>query len=89
MDEVTIEVQLGEVGSNYGKMKFAFVVGNDGSAFMKIYAFDPSDLRKSGIFMRLHEDQYQKLWSVMFKADETIEKLRLTGQVKDGLMRRQ
>ena len=52
------------------------VVNEDGDAYLQIYAWDPSDRRKAGVFLSLGESGYRELKAVMEKAKQTIEKLR-------------
>ncbi len=89
MDDVSVQVNLGSVSSLCGKLSFSFVVRNNGGAHVQIYGSDPSDGRKSGVLLLLDESQYQQLKTIISKTDETIEKLRASGQVKEAFDWRQ
>lgn len=85
MDDASMEVSLGSVQSLCGKLSFSFVVRSSGDAHLQIYGSDPSDGRKSGILLTLNESEYQKLKALIEKTDQTIEKLRVAGQMRTML----
>ena len=80
MNAVSLQFNLGSVGSNRGELKFTFVVSNNGNAHLEIYAFDRTDLRKSGVLLMLDERNYRTLKQLIADTEETIEKLKLSGQ---------
>jgi hypothetical protein len=85
VDEASLQLNLGCVESRWGKLSFSFVVRSSGDAHLQIYGYDPSDLRKSGVLLNLNESEYQKLKELIEKTDQTIEKLRGSGQFKTML----
>ena len=55
MQDVSLQFNIGSISSLSGELSFTFVVSNGGSAHLQLYAFDPSDRRKSGVFFRFDE----------------------------------
>jgi hypothetical protein len=81
MNDASLQFNIGSVGSRYGQLKFSFVVSNDGNAYLQIYASDPSDLRISGVLLMLDEHGYGNLKQLIAKTDQSIERLRSSGQL--------
>lgn len=85
MDDMSLQVNIGTVGSVCGQLKFAFVVHSSGVAHLQIYASDPSDGRKAGVLLTLDEEGYSDLKTLLQRTDETISRLRAIGQVQGDL----
>ncbi len=81
LDDLSLEVKLGSVEDIIGTLNFKLEVRANGESTINVYAFDPSDLRKSGVLLSLDENMYQKLKIVIEKTDATIEKLKASGQM--------
>ncbi len=80
MKDASIQVELGSFGSRSGEMNFKFIAQNNGSIRIQVYAYDPSDLRKSGVIINLDTNQYQNLKSLIQHTDEMIEQMRTPRQ---------
>jgi hypothetical protein len=81
MEDASLQFNLGSVGGRFGELKFSFIVFNNGNAHLQIWAHDPSDMRRSGVLIQVAEYGYRTLKQLLAKADETIEKLRASGQL--------
>jgi len=80
MEDASLQVNLGTVGSRSGELKFSFIVQSAGNARMQIYAYDPSDMRKSGVILTLQKEQYEHLKNIIRKSDELIDQMQTRGQ---------
>jgi hypothetical protein len=80
-----LSIDVGSVSTLCGKMMFSVNVHSTGEGHVQIYAYDPSDLRKSGVMLVLGEDQYTELRSVLEDLDHTIQKLQANGQMQPRL----
>ena len=81
MDDISININLGNVESIYGKLSFTLVVKANLKGVLQLYASDPSDMRKSGTLIQLDADGYSDLKQIINKVDSTIEKLEQTNQM--------
>ena len=81
MEDASLQFNLGSIGGRFGELKFSFIVFNNGNAHLQIWAHDPSDMRRSGVLIQVAEYGYRTLKQLLAKADETIEKLRASGQL--------
>ena len=81
MEDASLQFNLGSVGGRFGELKFSFIVFNNRNAHLQIWAHDPSDMRRSGVLIQVAEYGYRTLKQLLAKADETIEKLRASGQL--------
>ncbi len=79
--DASLQFALGNVGGRFGELKFSFIVFDNGNAHLQIWAHDPSDMRRSGVLLQVAEYGYRTLKQLLAKADETIEKLRASGQL--------
>jgi translation elongation factor EF-Tu-like GTPase len=74
MDNVSLQVNVGAVESIRGTLKFSLVVQSDGATSVHIFAFDPTDGRKTGVLLTLDEGQYRHLKDLISDTDEAISK---------------
>ncbi|HEX8638392.1 MAG TPA: hypothetical protein VF692_10040 [Pyrinomonadaceae bacterium] len=82
MQNESIQINLSSISSQFsGKLDFTFIASNDGSVHLRIYAFDPKDLRKSGIHLMLSDSKYQSFKDIVTNIDETIKKLKQSGKI--------
>ena len=81
MDNVTVEVHLGEVRSLGSRLKFSLKLGSDGNGQLEIYASD-SDGRRSGTLLWLDETGYEELKQMMGRTELTISELRVSGRLR-------
>lgn len=79
--DASLQFRLGSVGGRFGELKFSFIVLENGNGHLQIWAFDPSDMRRSGVLLQVAEYGYRTLKQLLAKTDETIEKLRASGQL--------
>ena len=83
--DMTLDVKIGEITSICGKMNFTLTVHSSGNGHVRIFAFDPSDRRKSGIGLYLDENGYSDLKKIITKLENTIQSLRASNRMKDRL----
>ncbi len=76
MDDVTVTIQLGSISSYAGELSFSLNVRANGLEEMQVYASDPKDRRKAGVFLRLSQSQIRELGDIVEKA------LTATGRLK-------
>jgi len=81
MEDASLQFNLGSVGGRFGELKFSFVVFDNGNAHLQIWAYDPSDMRRSGVLLQVAEYGYRTLKELLAKTDQTIEKLKASGQL--------
>lgn len=81
MDAASLEFNLGSVSWHFGRLNFFFIVLNNGNAYLQLFADDPSNARKSGVLLQVAEYGYRTLKQLLVKAEETIEKLKISGQL--------
>ncbi len=84
-DDMSLEVNLGSIESMSGKLNFELIVHSSGDAHIRLYAFDPSDLRKSGIMLFLDENGYSDLKDIFTKLENTIQKLRNSNRMNNKM----
>ncbi len=77
-----IKIRVGEIGSRNAKLMFDFVSDEYQVGSLTLIAFDPSDMRKSGIFMALNGQDVRKLRQILDAADQAAEKLKKNDQLK-------
>ena len=61
MDDISININVGNVSSFGGKISFTLVVKPDMEGIIQLYAYDPSDMRKSGTLIQLDAYGYSEL----------------------------
>jgi len=88
MDDMSLQINLGSIRSFCGGLDFEFVVHSSGDAHIRLYAYDPTDRRKSGVILTLEDKEYQELKNIIGRADQTIERMRTAGQINKRLTRR-
>jgi len=81
MDDISININLGNVSSIIGKLGFTLVVKPDMQGVLHLYAHDPTDMRKSGVLIQLDANGYSELKKIIEKIDSTIEKLESSKQM--------
>ena len=85
MDGMAFEVNLGAVQSYGGKFSFSIAVDEKGMGQVRIFASDPSDLRKSGVLMILNEERLNQLDDLLEKVHSVALKMRTEGRMKELL----
>jgi murein L,D-transpeptidase YcbB/YkuD len=68
MDDVSLQVELGRIVNHSGVLSFKIVINGNGSESIQVYAYDPSDMRKSGVFLSLSTNQINDLEKIIAKA---------------------
>jgi len=86
MNGNSTHIEIGKVISFCGTMMFALVLKNNGDGQLHIYCHDQSDMRKKGVLLVLDESRYHALKTIMTKTDETIEKIKSSGQLKQMVL---
>jgi hypothetical protein len=86
MEDASLQFNLGSVGGKFGELRFSFIVFDNGNAHLQIWAYDPSDTRRSGVLLQVAEYGYRTLKQLLAKADETIAKLKASGQLQRMLV---
>jgi hypothetical protein len=81
MDDISININVGNVSSICGKLTFTLVVKPDMQGVLQLYAYDPTDMRKSGTLIQLDANRYSELKQIINKIDATIEKLESSNQM--------
>ncbi len=81
MDDISININLGNVSSLCGKLDFTLVVKPNMQGVLQLYARDPTDMRKSGTLIQLDANGYSELKKIIDKIDATIEKLESSNQM--------
>jgi len=76
MEDTSVQFNLGTIDSHGGKLIFQFVVEQDGSAYLNVLAFDPSDPTNLGIMSALDASEYQKLKQIVEDTDNLFTKLK-------------
>lgn len=84
--DMSLEIDLGSVTSVCGELHFRLKIDGYGRGHLQIYAFDPDDMRESGILLLLDEGGYGDLKRVLAKADATIQKIRSAGQMRGMIL---
>ena len=82
----SMQLTLGSVGSSFGQLSFSFIVQNDGSGHLSIYASDPSNLRKSGVIVSCDGHGFESLKQLIGSTDELIGRLQAANQMKRMLI---
>jgi len=82
MDDISININVGNVSSLCGKLSFTLVVKPNMQGVIQLYAHDPTDMRKSGTLIQLDANGYSVLKNIIGKIDDTIEKLESSNQMK-------
>ncbi|QDV51786.1 hypothetical protein [Gimesia fumaroli] len=86
LEDMSLEVNIGSVQSNFGKLSFELTVHSSGDAHVRVYAFDPSDMRKSGVMLFLDEAGYSDLKNLFTKLENTILKLRNSNRMNNRMI---
>ena len=81
MDDISININVGNVSSLCGKLRFTLVVKPNMQGVLQLYANDPTDMRKSGTLIQLDANGYSELKKIIDKIDNTIEKLESSNQM--------
>lgn len=81
MDDISININVGNVSSLCGKLSFTLVVKPNMQGVIQLYAHDPTDMRKSGTLIQLDANGYSELKKLIGKIDTTIEKLESSNQM--------
>ncbi|WP_139228291.1 hypothetical protein [Planctomicrobium piriforme] len=80
-----LKIDLGSMNGDTGVLRFNLVVKTSGLGYIEAYAFDPTDLRKSGVFFRLGQAEYEELQAVLVNAETTISRFVDAGQMNPRL----
>lgn len=83
MSEVSLEIKLGSISSICGTLSFTLRIDQNQKGKLYLYAYDPSDLRKSGILLNLDANGYSDLKKNIENIDLTIDKLQTSNQLTD------
>jgi hypothetical protein len=83
--DMSLEVNLGNVSDSSNRMSFSFKVHGSGAAHVRIYTYDTTNLRKTGIFVTLDQEGYEQLKAIVAKTDSTIQRLQSAGRIQDRL----
>jgi len=67
----TTEVEIGQISKIVGALKFSLFIHADQSAYLQVYAFDPTNLRKTGIIFFLTEKEVADVQSLINKTEES------------------
>ncbi len=78
LKDMTLEIKLGTLTSYSGTMSFDLKIDGEGVGNIQVYAYDPKDMRKSGVFFRIGEAGLADLKGIVAKAEQTLEDLRRT-----------
>ena len=81
MDDISININVGNVSSLCGKLSFTLVVKPNMQGVIQLYAHDPTDMRKSGTLIQLDANGYSELKKIIGKIDDTIGKLESSNQM--------
>ncbi|MDE2098830.1 MAG: hypothetical protein KGL39_16375 [Patescibacteria group bacterium] len=73
--DAKLRIDIGEVQSGSGRLRFGLEIQGTGRGHLGIYADDPNNSRKSGVFVFLNLDGYNQLRRIIRKTDETIKEL--------------
>lgn len=84
--DAELRITIGEAGNEYGKLKVALQVKGDGRGHVVLYADDPSNKRRDGVFVALNLTQYNQLRALVRKTDETIKQLSETKQLQSLML---
>jgi hypothetical protein len=82
MEDISIDIRLGKVKSYSGELSFSLHVDQKMQGQLHIYCSDPTDMRKSGVFLRLDANGYSELKKLIEKVDQTIEKMQHSQQME-------
>lgn len=72
--DASLQVKLGEVSSSIGCMSFTYVLEENGREQLQVYCYDPTDMRKSGVFLRLEEREVAKLEEILLEAKNATKR---------------
>lgn len=77
-----VEIHMGEVMSAWasGKLAFDIIVHDDGTAYVQLYASDPTDRRKSGVLLMLGWAEWCQLWQVMNELHAALDRMHTARQ---------
>jgi hypothetical protein len=82
MDDISINIKLGSLGSRYGKIDFKLEIKSNMQGTLQLYAYDPTDLRKSGTLIYLDANGFSELKLMIEKIQNTIDRLENSNQMK-------
>lgn len=81
MDDISINIKVGNLSSICGTLTFTLVVKPDMQGVLQLYAYDPTDMRKSGTLLQLDANGHSELKKNISKIDSTIGKLESSNQM--------
>lgn len=73
MDDISIDIKLGKVASHSGSLAFTLRVEQNMKGHLQLYAYDPSDLRKSGVLINLDAKGFSELKEIIEKTERTVK----------------
>jgi hypothetical protein len=68
--EITTTIKIGKMEANGGSVFVSYLPEH---GWIQLYAFDPDNLRKSGILIHLSHSKFNEFKALLGKVDETIE----------------
>lgn len=84
--EAEMRISLGSVGSEHGELSIFLKVKADGRGHLGLYAEEPNNRRKTGVFIALNLEGYNQLRALIRKTDEVIKDLSQKKQLQTLLL---
>ncbi len=76
MPEQEQKVDIGSIGSRFGTLDLKLTSQPDGKLYVDVFAYEPANVRKTGILTRPDTDQLKMLKALIFKVDGAIKDLQ-------------
>lgn len=83
-----MQIPIGSVSTIVGKLSMTFTVSAKGEEFVDIFTSDPTDLRKSGVFLRCGENELNQLRNLLQQVENTRDALRAQRSSDPGMQKR-
>lgn len=77
---MNLTIEVGSTATHSARFSFGIAIV-DRTGYVTIYASDPGDGRKAGVFMRADRQAWDQFRAMVQKVDATIEQLSGSGQM--------
>ncbi|WP_434044232.1 MULTISPECIES: hypothetical protein [Sorangium] len=79
-----VEIKIGYAQSAWrtGELKFSIKVDQDGSTYVQVYAYDPSNLRISGVMLAMGQEEWQDFMQVLHAVQAGITRLQQADETR-------
>lgn len=79
---MSYQMNIGSVRSHVGELKVSLAVDESGLGEVRLFASDPTDLRKAGVLLNLNESGLRELDDLLEKVRTVVLTLKGDGRLK-------